>query len=666
MTPRLRPMSVLTAALAGACLAGLPMPAAALGEPAAAGPQFARVFGDHAVLQRGGPIHVWGTGAGGEAVTVTLDGQDTVVQADALGNWSADLPAPPAGGPYSLQAANALGSTTLSDVLVGDVFLCGGQSNMEFPVKFATNAWNEVGASANANLRFINIARDSAAAPLHDLSTSPSWEVAGPDTTGDASAVCYYMSKAIQKEQGVPVGFIDSYWGGTVIEAWISSDSLRQVKGYDRALDALAGYARDPVQARADWARATRDSWQASEPDVAAKLAWIDPKFKDADWKTITPDTPWENSGDPALASFDGIVWYRQSVTLTPAQARQAATISLGPVDDADITWVNGVMVGNTYGWDTPRDYVLPAGTLRAGANIIVVRALDSGGGGGLYGKPADRRLAFADGTSLTLPAQWKYRISGAVVEGAEVLGEPWASPNGLTNLYDAMIAPLAPYTLKGVAWYQGEANVNSAARYATLLPALMQDWRRKFQNSALPFLVVQLSGYGPVATAPGPSGWAELRESQRRAVDADPHAGLVVSTDFGDRTDIHPTEKTVIGNRLARAARVVVYGEDMAPGGPEAASVTRSGGDIEIGFRHAEGGLVTYSSSDAIAFEVCTAPDVCAYAPGTVAGDTVVLKGASAPGVKSVRYAWADSPITNLYGQDDLPAVPFSMEIGQ
>ena len=630
-----------------------------------AGPHFAGVFGDHAVLQRDQAVTIWGSAPAGDALTLALGDKSVAVTTDATGKWKAQLPPTPAGGPYELSIADAGGETRLGDIMIGDVFLCSGQSNMEFDLKYATNSWGMTQIAPDNNLRFITVARDSAAAPLGELSTQASWQVVGP-ATGDVSAVCYHMSKAIEKDQGVAVGMIDSYWGGTVIQAWISDSGLRTAKSYDAALDALRDYAVAPQAAEAAWAKATRDTWQASEPDVATKLNWIKPGFDDSGWKTMTPAAPWEQSGDPDLANFDGIVWYRQTVSLTKAQARAAARISLGPVDDADVTWVNGVMVGGQFGWDSPRDYDVPAGTFKAGNNVIVVRAIDTGGGGGLWGKPEDRKLTFADGTSQSLPAAWKYRISGQMVPGSTVVGAPWSSPNGLTNLYNAMIAPVVPYTLKGVAWYQGEANVSNAAEYRTLLPTMMADWRQAFAKPDLPFLVVQLANYGPVATTPGQSPWAELREAQREAVNADGHAGLAVTVDIGDRSDIHPTQKTIVGQRLARAAQHVIYGENVSAGGPDAAAVTRLGADLIVTFRNTQGKLLTYSSSDAIGFEVCSAPNVCRYVAGAVAGDTVVLAGANAADAKSVRYAWADAPYVNLYSADDLPAVPFEMDISQ
>ena len=625
-------------------------------------PRFAGVFGDHAVLQRDEPVRVWGTAAPSKALNLSLNGQTVAATTDAKGHWQANLPSMPAGGPYMLSISDGTTATTLSDIMVGDVFLCSGQSNMEFQVKWATNTWGGVYSPVNSKLRFINIAQDSETMPLAELKTPATWQVAGPSTTPEASAVCYFMATAIQDVQKVPVGMIGSYWGGTRAQAWISEQGLHSLHIYDRGLEALTLYAKSPEAAKKSWDQMTRDSWQASEPDAAKKLHWIEPDFDDADWKTITPSRMLRGVSDSQTASFDGIVWYRQTLTLTEAEARSAVSLRLGTVDDAGITWINGTAIGSNIGWEEPHDYPIPPGTLSAGKNVVVVRVVDMGGGV-QWSKPEDRKLKFADGKARALPELWKCRISGRIRPGDPMVNVPWASPNGLARLYNGMIAPLTPYTLKAVAWYQGESNTYSPPEYAELLPALMKDWRKEFGQPDLPFLIVQLAAYGPVATKPGYSSWAELREAQHRVVKADAHAALTVAIDFGDRSDIHPAQKTIIGNRLARNARAVVYGENVSPGGPEAVSVTRMEADLVITFKDTNGGLRTYSSDTAISFEVCNG-DACHYAIATISGDTVALKGANASDVTRIRYAWADSPFTNLYSADDLPAVPFEMDV--
>jgi sialate O-acetylesterase len=629
-----------------------------------AAPKFARIFGDHAVLQRGTSANVWGSAAPSQTVTVTLDGQSVTATADAKGKWRAQLTGLKPGGPYTLTATAGGATTTLNDVMVGDVYLCGGQSNMQFPAKLATGAWGDIGGSGNNNIRFIKIENDSEAAPLDDLKTAAAWKVAGPDTTGDISAVCYYMSKTLQKEQNVPVGFIDSDWGGTTIQGWISAGSLRTMPGYAKGLDLLAAYAVSPEKGMAQQGEAQEAWWDARDKTMKAQRAYISPKFDDAAWPSLVPTGSWKDTGIADFKNFDGVAWFRTTVTLTDAQAKTANGMTLGPIDTYDTAWINGVRVGGgaiPWMW---RDYHVPAGTFKPGVNVVVLRVLSGGGGnGGLTGQVQYRGIKTQDGQYIPLDKPWKYKVTTRMT-GQSIPSAPWDVPTSYTTLYNGMIAPLAGYTVKLAAWYQGEANAGAAKEYQTLLPLMMNDWRKAWGQPDLPFLVAQLSSFGSVSTQPGPSGWAELREAQALAVKGDPHAALAVTLDVGDRTDIHPTQKNIVGQRLARGARAVAYGEQVTPGGPEAVSVTRSGSDLVISFKNTNGGLRSYSSDTAIGFEVCVAENTCKFAVAWPSGDTVVLKGANAPEVTSVRYAWSDAPYVNLYSADDLPAAPFRLDV--
>ena len=624
-------------------------------------PTFAHIFGDHAVLQRDRPIAVWGEGSAGRRVTVRLGDRQIGARADAKGHWRATLPAMPAGGPYLLTASDAGATTSLADIKVGDVYLCGGQSNMEFPARLSTNAWSGLGGSANADLRFVNIPHDSVPAPRQDLKDKAVWQVVGPDTVGEASAVCYYMARSLQKSQKVPVGFVHASWGGTTIQGWMTASSLGTLPSYADGLAAVSLLATDPAAANAREERRVEAWWDAHDPDAATQRAWRMPAFDDTAWPAIAPNGSWKDAGIAALADFDGVVWLRTDVTLTAAQAQAADRLQLGPIDTYDSTWVNGVRVGGgTIPW-VWRDYRVPAGVFRAGRNVIAIRVLSGGTGGGLTGAPGQRGIGTADGQFIPLPPTWRYR-TGMRARDLTVAGAPWDVPNSLTTLYNGMIAPLGAYGFKLAAWYQGESNAGAASEYRTLLPLMMKDWRRQFGQPDLPFLVVQLTAFGSPATAPGKSDWAQLREAQADVVAADRRAALAVTIDIGDRSDIHPTQKTLVGERLARAARVVAYGEAIAPGGPQAISVARSGVDLIVRFRNGQG-LRTYSSSAAIGFEACSVR-ACRYVPATVSGDTIVLAGANQPAVDHVRYAWADAPYVNLYGAGDLPAAPFDLPV--
>lgn len=623
---------------------------------------FARVFGDHAVLQRDQPLTVWGTAAAGSTLTLTLDGRSIKGTAGKDGKWRLQLPSLPAGGPYTLSVASSGATATLKDIMVGDVYLCSGQSNMEFAVRNSTNAWGNTNASGNERIRFLNVEKASALVPQDELKQPAAWKVAAPDTIGDASAVCYYMARSLQQRYGVAVGFINASWGGTTIQGWIGADALRGMPAYAAGVGLVQELATRPASAMRREEARVEAWWDAHDPAAARERAFKAPGFDDAAWPQLTPAGSWKDSGIAAFKDFDGVAWFRTTVDLSEAQARSANALQLGPVETYDTAWVNGVRVGGgSTGWMW-RDYPVQPGVFKAGRNVIALRVLSGGGAGGLTGQPATRGVRLADGQFVALGSAWKYRL-GTPLKGQSIAPSPWDVPTSLTTLYNGMIAPLVGYKFKLAAWYQGESNAGAPAEYRTLLPLMMRDWRSRFGQPGLPFLVVQLTSYGAPAKAPGKSGWAELREAQALAVQQDAHAGLAVTLDVGDRSDIHPTQKTLVGERLARAARAVAYGEAIAPGGAQAVSATHSGSDIVIAFRNTGGGLATYSSDKAIGFEVCSS-DVCRYADAGVAGDQVVLKGAYAPSVTQVRYAWADAPFVNLFGGDDLPAAPFRMTV--
>ena len=628
----------------------------------AAGLDLAHIFSDHAVLQRDQPIAVWGTAGAGQKLVVTLGGHKVDGSADAHGKWKIQLPPQPAGGPYTLAVTSNGQTVSRSDILVGDVYLCSGQSNMEFAQRQATNAIGATYAGRNETLRFLNVQKNSTATPQDELKGPVEWKVVTPETVGDASAVCYYMARSLQGSAKVPIGFVNASWGGTTIQGWIGAESLRTLDAYKAGVDAVAQFGADPAAGmRAEDAR-NEAWWRAHDPQAAAQRAWVAPDFDDSAWPAVTPSGSWKDSGVAGFKDFDGVAWYRTTVTLTDAQAKAANMLHLGPVDTYDTTWVNGVRVGGASTSWMWREYAVPAGVFKAGRNVIAMRVLSGGQGGGLSGAPSSRTIGLADGQSIPLPAAWKVQRGGAL-KGLAVPPAPWDVPTSLTTLYNGMIAPLVGYRFKLAAWYQGESNADAAQEYRALLPLLMRDWRRRFNQPALPFLVVQLTSYGSPAKTPGHSGWAELRDAQAYAVAHDAHAGLAVTIDVGDRFDIHPTQKTVVGERLARAARAVAYGEKIVPGSPTAVSARRKGNDIVVAFKDTDGGLATYSSDRAIGFEVC-AGTACRYADARVAGDTVVLPGAGAPDVTRVRYAWADAPFVNLFGADDLPAAPFQLDV--
>jgi sialate O-acetylesterase len=627
---------------------------------AAQEPLLAKIFADHAVLQRDRPIAVWGTGTAGEEVTVTLGPNTQRARIDAQGRWRATLPAMAAGGPHSLTAHTPTRAQDVDDVLVGDVWLCSGQSNMEWTVRNALNADWEAAHSANDRIRHVAVPRDARVLPREDFAGALEWKVAGPATTKDFSAVCYYMVREIAKIHDVPQGMIHASWGGTRIETWLSADALRKLGGNDEKLALLSAFSNDAGKAAAGWAP-TIEKWWTSLPAARGVTPWT--AKRSGAWKRAPAQLGhWESWRESGLAEYDGIVWYRAKARLTRAQAKSVRSVRLGAIDDVDLVYVNGQPVGSGYG-HVPREYVVPPGALKAGDNSVVINVYNMWGNGGVEGAPARHEIVLADGQVVPL-TDWEYQVAPEGVSWS-MPRAPWEPIAGINVLYNGMIAPLGKYGVRGVAWYQGEANggLGDALNYEAQLRMLMADWRAHFE-APLSFFVVQLANWNRLATSPVDSGWARLRDAQRRAVAADGNAGLAVTIDIGNRDDIHPTNKQDVGKRLARAARRVVYGEKI-PAGAWPQAVARDGAVVKVTLADANGKLRVIGSKDPSGFELCGADQAsCRFVRASLDGNVVTLEDAQAATATRVRFCWADAPLCNLFDEERLPVGPFEVEV--
>jgi sialate O-acetylesterase len=570
------------------------------------------LFQDHVVLQRDSAINVWGRAQPRETLTVSLAGSSARAQADDTGRWQVALPSMQAGGPHQLAVTSSSGATqTVTDVMIGDVWLCSGQSNMVLQVERALDSWSQIRNSANDSIRFMSVPQASNALPQDRFGAPVQWAKAAPDTVPGLSAVCYYLAIELQKKDNIPMGLIVSAWGGSKIQSWMSVPALRAIGSYDRNLDVLALSSKDPAAAGAQWGAIWESWWRGRTKAPRGTEPW---SAKPAGTWNVAPIDrgPWEQWGIPELASYNGVLWYRTTVNVSKQQEVQSATLSLGNVDETDQTWVNGRPAGAT-GPGPDRTYLLPPKSLHAGVNTIVVSVLDTYAFGGLRGSPGGRFIKFADGTSLPLNSEWRYQMPAADVGTPP--RAPWEAVAGLSVINNAMIAPLGKFGFRGIAWYQGESNTNEANQYQSLLTRLMADWRGQF-GANLPFLVVQLANYGQPPTAPGESEWAELREAQRLAVKSDARAGLAVAIDLGERYDIHPANKQGVAWRLARAARHILYNDPSSPSGPTPTSARREGEAIAVDFADVTGKLVTYSAVEPIGFELCgSTPNSCEFA---------------------------------------------------
>lgn len=626
------------------------------------------LVGSHMVLQRDRPLPLWGWAAPGEAVRITFRGHTYPASpADATGRWQATLPAQPAGGPYPLSVRGRTASIKLTDILVGDVWLASGQSNMQFKVKDPSggyqpvqNADQEITAANFPRIRFFTVNETVAYQPQAEMAGS-GWLVCSPATVAGLSAVAYFFGRDLQQRYPeVPVGLLVSSWGGTPAEAWTSAEGLRtlpefgaQVQDFASRRTSLADDQRayDIQQHTFLQNLSARD--QGTQP---GHPSWAAPDLPDARaWPLMTLPTLWETT--PALAGYDGVVWFRKEIELSAAEAGQPLTLSLGPIDDSDSTWFNGVKVGGTDSYDRPRSYAVPARLARPGRNVIAVRVLDTGGGGGIWGAPELLSLRTASRT-LPLAGPWQYRpgIDPSQRPARPLVGRAQDAP---TALYNGMIAPLLPYPLKGVIWYQGESNAERAAQYRRLFPALIQDWRRAWEAPQLPFLFVQLANFKSPQSQPTESDWAELREAQARAL-ALPRTGMATAIDIGNAADIHPHNKQEVGRRLALAARHVAYGEkNLVYSGPTYTSLRVAGPAALLQFDHRGAGL-SAKDGPLRGFAVAGADHKFYWATAQVQGDEVMVSSPQVPAPVAVRYDWADNPNGNLSNKDGLPAVPF------
>jgi sialate O-acetylesterase len=616
------------------------------------------LFQDHAVLQRDRPINVYGETAPGAAVAVTLGSATAETRADANGHWNARLPALGAGGPYTLTASANGETKTASDILVGDVFFCSGQSNMAFSQRQAQGAADDARSATDATIRHFNVPPTASLTPRRTFAGSPRWIVASPETVGGFSAVCYYFARELKKTVNVPIGLATAAYGGARLRTFTSEETLRQLGLESEDLDILDVYRADPAAATRRWGRRWESWWTTARPKEGRP--WT-ADYDDRSWRTAPPALgAWALWTGTNPDGFIGHMWMRTTVTLTPEQAaKPMPVIDLGSVNQEDETWLNGQYLGASSFGNRTR-YAIAPGVLKPGVNVVATNVYCGWRDCGLRGPAENRAVRFADNTSVPLTNPWKYAEVSDGLIGPQL---PWGSVHGMTLHYNGMIAPLGAYTFRGAVWYQGESDVHfPVSYYKSTLLAVMAERRRQFADRNLPFLLVQLPDYGPIPTQPTDSTWASLREAQRQAALADTHTAIAVTVDIGDPADLHPTNKREVGRRLSIAARHLLYGERIPPSGPVVDSVRRRGSVVVISFRDVTGAL-TMRSNGPSGFELCGDPPAsCRWAEARAQGSSVVLS--SAAGAARVRYAWGGSPVCPLVDGSGLPARPFEIAI--
>jgi sialate O-acetylesterase len=649
----------------------------ATARPARADVSLPAVFGDHMVLQEGRKIPFWGTADPGEEVTIAIGSAAVTITAGPDGRWRAALGPLTAREPFTI-TVRGRNTITLSDVVTGEVWLASGQSNMEWPLLGARDAEAELLAARHPNLRLFQVEKPNPNR-LSDRAVPVvgRWTRATPDDAALFSAVGYFFGRELLRKLDRPIGILHASWGGTPAEAWTS----RQALAKQPALRHLV--ARLPTRPTPEAARAYDEAlarWQeAGQPPLPDNRGFAAGFARVADpppgWQPIELPGAWEK--EPALAGFDGVVWLRREVRLPPTFVGKALTLRLGAIDQCDTTYVNGTEVGATCKerrpeqW--PRIYDVPAALTKTGRVVIAVRVVDTRGPGGLVSPRERLRLHLADvaeGPALALGGEWQYKVEAPIGRPAPRGPRPTPPPglpdqNSPGYLYDNMLAGLIPYGIRGAIWYQGEANTFRAHQYRTLLPTLIEDWRRAFGQGPFPFLVVQLANFHPRWPGPGSKSeeeWPELREAQLLTAQRHPAAGLAVTVDVGDRNDIHPTNKQEVGRRLALVALAKTYGQALDHSGPLYAGVrTEKGGRLRLRFQHADGLQVAGPPGERlIGFEVAGADRRFVAAEATIDRDTVVLSAPTVPRPVAARYGWTDDPACNLTNRSGLPASPF------
>ena len=612
------------------------------------------ILGDNMVLRCDGDAALWGWARPGESIRVAASWSDVELKtsANSRGEWRVLVPTTDAGGPHTITVAGDT-SITIRNVMLGQVWLCSGQSNMEWPVSAAANPVEEIAGADSPSIRLFMVPNTIS---LHaQLDCAGTWVECSPDTVAAFSAVGYFFGRELHQKLEVPIGLISSDWGGTRIEAWMSSSMMGTFPHVHGELERIA-MLRDP-QRRGMAAGRAGSAWWDSLDEQASICGWMQPGFDVATWQAMK--LPATLTGD--LAQFDGVVYFTRELELPASWAGGAAMLSLGPIDDEDDAWINGVHIGSTHGdgrWAEPRVYAVPAGVLRSGRNVLAVRMIDRSGPGGINGTPDQLALMLDRSKSehLSLAGDWKFTKGVAAGDFSPQTQPLDLGANTATALFNSMIAPLTSFALNGVIWYQGESNRGNANQYADLMESMIRGWRAAWNQDDLPFYYVQIAPF----RYPNDRGQtAELREAQLHAMRV-PHTGMVVTTDLGDEYDIHPANKQEVGRRLALWALAAEGSQKTgACSGLIFSRMTVSDNVARIDFDHAGGGLMCHGDSLS---DFTIAGDDKRFHPAEarIDGEGVLVSSPRVQNPVAVRFGWSSIPHATLFNRQNLPASPF------
>ena len=616
------------------------------------------LVGDHMVLQRQKPISVWGWADPDEKIQIEFKNKVYHATAGESGKWQVKLDASEAGGPYEmvLKGANQI---QLEDILIGDVWVCSGQSNMDLPMRRVRDLYeDEIAHAENNQLRYFTVPLQyDFHGPLEEIKPSQ-WESTNPTNILHFSATAYFFGKNLVEKYHIPIGLIRSSLGGSPAESWMSGEALEGYPHYLKEMIKFQDQAFVDNIVKSD--RDRRNTWQRTlrqkDRGYQAEVSWSQPEVNLSDWPTIQVPSFWSDEG---VSLSNGVIWFRKDIDLSENWTGKKARLDLGRIVDSDSVYVNGQLVGTTGYQYPPRIYQVPEGILKAWQNVIVVRVISEIDKGGFIIEKPYRLSTETD--TVDLQGLWHYQ-SGAEMDPLQPQTFVRWKPGGL---YNGMIAPLLNLSIKGVLWYQGESNADRASEYQTLFPDMIKDWREHWKQGNFPFVYAQLPNFMEAAEEPGESEWADLRYAQSQAL-ALPNTAMSVNIDLGEWNDIHPLNKKDVGKRLALAAMRVAYQDTVdVTSGPVYKNYELKGNRVLLSFDSVGSGLMSKNGENLNYFAIAGEDGKFVWAKAEIVGNQVAVWHPTITHPQKIRYAWADNPDTaNLVNREGLPAGPFEVII--
>ena len=612
-------------------------------------PFVSTLFGDNMVLQRGKANTIWGWSEPGDKVTVRIGETAATGVAGADRRWQVKIQPPPVGRPYTVKITRHE-SVELHNVMVGDVWLCGGQSNMGLPLRFTLNGADEAKTANYPDIRFFTVVGHPAY--RHTDLIGGKWSEVTLQTADWVSAVAYYFARRVQQDVHMPIGLLLDNAGGTPAEDWMRAEALRPLTDFDVPLAELARLTAAGAPEYGNFVMHWYDEF-----DIGTKSNWAALQLDDSTWKTVQIPGGFSELGVPDTPA---VAWFRKEIVLPDPLPAGRSMLYLGVIERMDTAYINGKEVGGSSWVENPRAYPIGDGLLKPGRNVIAIRVLKTMPDGGLMSKPEDLHIVLGDKSSIPLAGEWKGQLAvdAGPPHSLPLTYENW--PVMPTVLYEGMLAPVAPFSIAGSIWYQGEQNSPRGYQYRKILPAMIADGRKLFAQGDFPFYIVSLPAFKPHSATPVDGDeWTETRESQALTAASVPNSCLAVTIDTGDTDNIHSKEKKPVGDRLGLCALANYYGEKIVYSGPTLTSVERLPGSIRLHFAHTDGGLMV-KGSKLEEFVIAGEDRKWVWADAHIEDDTVVVSSPSVPSPKEVRYAWQSNPAATLFNGAGLPAGPF------